>query len=106
VVERHHFDLDPKSHILVRIGGCKLLLVVNQDIDGKQKLQHVRECDQVPQDLLVKDSIEDSLNPENKDNDCPCDQNLIHDLNIVVYSEKEVVKQKDEDEVQHYTRLN
>jgi hypothetical protein len=54
----------------------------------------------------VKDSIEDSLNPENKDNDCPCDQNLIHDLNIVVYAEKEVVKQKDEDEVQHYTRLN
>ena len=54
----------------------------------------------------MKDSIEDSPHPEYKDNDGPCDQNLFHDLLIVVYAENEVVKDKDEDEVQHYGRLN
>ena len=54
----------------------------------------------------MKDSSEDSANPENKDNDGSCDQNLIHDLLIVVYAENEVVKEKDKDEVQHDDRLN
>ncbi len=92
MIERHHFDFDPESHILVRIAYSELLLIVDQDIDGKKKLQHVWESYQVPQDLLVKDSIEDAPKPENEDNDGPSDQNFFHDLFIVVNAEYEVVK--------------